>query len=173
MNRLQVYSFADYLSVRTLAHGVKDSNDESISRAAMLMANLVSVIADKTSVLVPIPNRSGTAEYTMQIARTISEMTGVRCVDILKSKPHTPQYYRKLKYGIHGMSLLRFWLSPCLPTGAKPILIDNVLDTGTTAMSAVRALDTNASLVVLGNTENYKLYDYPIHVFERSLAALS
>ncbi len=169
MNKLEVYSFSEYIPVRTLAHSIKDGNSESIMRAAVYMAHFVSLIADEKSVLIPMPGRKGTADYTMRLAERISELTGVAYADILRSKPHMPQYYRKLRYGVRGMSLLSFFLNADLPCGCRPILIDNVLDTGTTAMSALRALGVPADLVVIGNTENYRLYDYPIHVLERSL----
>ena len=169
MNRLEVYSFSDYNSIRVLAHSVKDGDYMSIKRAAEYMANFVSIISDTESVLIPMPGRKGVADYTMRLAERISELTGIKCVDVLRSKPHIPQYFRKLKYGVKGMSLLNFFLDTDLPTGCRPILIDNVLDTGTTAMSALQALGVSADLVVIGNTENYRLFNYPIHVLERSL----
>ena len=170
MNKLEVYSFSDYISVRTLAHRVKDGDNESITRAAGYMAHFVSLIADSNSIIIPMPGRNGFADYTMRLAERISELTGVACADVLRSKPHIPQYCRKLKYGVKGMSRLSFFLNTNLPLGCRPILIDNVLDTGTTAMSALHALGISADLVVIGNTDNYRLYDYPIHVLERSLA---
>ena len=170
MNKLEIYSFSDYISVRTLAHRVKDGDNESITRAAGYMAHFVSLIADSNSIIIPMPGRNGFADYTMRLAERISELTGVAYADVLRAKPHVSQYCRKLKYGIKGMSLLSFFLNTDLPCGCRPILIDNVLDTGTTAMSALRALGIPADLVVIGNTNNYMLYDYPIHVLERSLA---
>jgi hypothetical protein len=172
MNKLEVFSFSDYISVRYLAHGVKDGNSRSICRAAEMMSNLVSVVADEKSVIIPMPGRNGVATYTKALAEKISEITMVRCLDCLRSKPHISQYVRKIKYGVEGMSLLDFSVED-IPDDVVPILIDNVLDTGTTAMSAVRALNRPAILVVLGNTNNYRLYDYKINVFARSLALLN
>lgn len=169
MNKLNVLSFSDYVSVRYLAHGVKDGDCISIDRAAEMMAHLVSCAADENSVIIPIPGRTGETTYMRAIADRISELTGVSTWDNLRSQPHISQYIRKRKFGISGMSLLNFFLKESFPQGVTPILIDNVLDTGTTAMSALRALNSSATLVVLGNTENYRLYNYPISVFERSL----
>lgn len=170
MNKLDVYSFSDYISIRTLAHGVKDGDAESIMRAARYMAHFVSVLADEKSVIIPMPGHKGYAGYTLRMAECISKLTGVACMNILMSEPHMPQYLKKLKCGVDGMTLISFFLSEALPSGCRPILIDNVLDTGTTAMSALLALETSADLVVIGNTNNYTHYNYPIHVYERSLA---
>ena len=170
MAKLNVYSFADYNAVRFLAHDVKDGNSRSICRAAQLMAHLVSVISDENSVLVPMPGRTGAALYTKLLAEKISELTGIACLDCLGCKPHMTQYYRKRKYGIRKMSLLHLFLTSDVPSDCHPILIDNVLDTGTTAVSALNALNVSADCVVLGNTDNFRLFNYPISLFEHSLS---
>ena len=170
MTKLNVYSFSDYRSVRFLAHDVKDGDSRSISRAAELMAHLVWCISDENSVLVPMPGRTGSALYTKVLAEKISELTGIQCLDCLACKPHMTQYNRKRKYGIRKMSLLHLFLTSDVPSDKRPILIDNVLDTGTTAVSAMLALNTAADIVVLGNTDNFRLFNYPISMYERSLA---
>ena len=170
MAKLNVYSFADYNAVRSLAHQVKDGNDSSISRAACYMAHLVSCIADERCVIVPVPGRTGVALYTKVLAERISELTGVRVVDCLKCKPHMTQYLRKLRYGIDSMRTMDFSTTMDVPSDVIPILIDNVLDTGTTIMSAMQALNRTLYVVVLGNTHNFTHFNYPINLYEQSLA---
>jgi len=170
MAKLNVYSFADYNSVRFLAHKVKDGNDGSISRAASYMAHLVSCIADNRCVIVPMPGRTGTALYTRVLADRISELTGLRVCDCLRCKPHMTQYLRKIRYGLKSMHPLDFSLTESIPSDVIPILIDNVLDTGTTAFSAMQAIGRPVCAVVLGNTSNYLHFNYPIRLYAPSLA---
>ena len=170
MNKLNVYSFADYQHVRFLAHSVKDGNQTSITRAATYMAHLVSCIADEHCVIVPVPGRTGVALYTKILAERISELTGVRCIDCLRCSPHMTQYLRKLRYGIGSMKPLHFSLTHDIPADVVPILIDNVLDTGTTIVSAMQAMNRTLYAVVLGNTSNFRLFNYPISLYEQSLA---
>ena len=170
MNKLNVYSFADYGAVRHLAHSMKDGNSESIQRAAIFMAHFVMCLADEKSVLIPAPGRTGVALYTKRLAECISEMTGVRCLDCLTCAPHMTQYLRKRRFGTDNMRPLHFSLSLDLPSDVTPILIDNVLDTGTTAVSAMQAIGRTLDVVVLGNTNNFRRYRYPINLYERSLA---
>ena len=163
--RMEVYSSSDYLPVRALAHRVKDGDKDGITKAAHIMADLVQAVPDyKDAVLVPMPGRKGSAGYTKVLADEIADSLGLEVRDILSVKPHKPLYDKKAKKGIEGLKPFKFIVNGEIPDGKKPILIDNVLDTGTTAMSAFRALDQHPSLVVLGSTVNYKLYNYPIIV---------
>jgi phosphoribosylpyrophosphate synthetase len=56
-----------------------------------------------------------------------------------------------------------------VPSDVIPILIDNALDTGTTIMSAMKALNRTLYVVVLGNTHNFLHFNYPINLYEQSL----
>lgn len=170
MNTLEAFSFSDYRSISHLAHGVKDGDRSTIIRAASYMANIVSVIADRHCVIIPMPGRTGVATYTKQIAEQISCLTGIPIADTLRSRPHMPQYLRKKLYGNGSLALMKFFSTSNLPADTTPILIDNVLDTGTTAMSALAALGCPAKMVVLGNTNNFHRYHYPISLYEPSSA---
>ena len=163
--RMEVYSSSDYLPVRALAHRVKDGDKDGITKAAHIMAGLVQMVPDyQNAVLVPMPGRKGSAGYTKVLANEIANNLGLEVRDILSVKPHKPLYDKKAKKGIEGLKPFKFSVNGEIPDGKKPILIDNVLDTGTTAMSAFRALDHHPCLVVLGSTVNYRLYNYPISV---------
>lgn len=169
MNKLNVYSFAEYHSIRFLAHSVKDGNNISIDRAARYMAHLVSCIADERCVIIPVPGRTGIALYTKVLAERISELTGVYVLDCLQCSPHMTQYLRKLRYGIDGMKPFKVSVTQDIPSDVVPILVDNVLDTGTTIVSAMQALNRTLYAVVLGNTHNFRLFNYPINLYEQSL----
>ena len=129
------------------------------------MAGLVKSIPDhKNGVLVPMPGRTGIALYTKDLAKEIGSQTGLAICDILKSDPHKPLYDRKVKKGIESLRPFNFQATETLPKGKFPIVVDNVLDTGTTAMSAFRTLGNKANLVVLGSTVNYRIYNYPVDI---------
>ena len=136
--RMEVYSSSDYLPIRALAHRLKDGDKDGITKAAAIMADLVKEVPDyQHSVLVPMPGRKGSAGYTKALADEIAGLLGLEVSDMLTVKPHKPLYDRKAKKGIDGLKPFKFIVNDQIPE--KPILIDNVLDTGTTAMSAFRA----------------------------------
>ncbi len=162
---LNVYSSSSYLPVRVLSHGVKSGNEEAIEEASVILATLVQRIPNhRNSVLVPMPNRSGNAGYTLDLANRIGKELNLPVCDVLTGKPHKTMFSRKEDRGNEGLRLMRFDTKAAVPQGKSVILVDNVLDTGTTAMSAMRTLGGNTSLVVLGNTNNYQKYNYPITV---------
>ena len=163
--RMEVYSSSDYLPVRALAHRVKDGDKEGIGKAAGIMAGLVKAIPEyEKGVLVPMPGRSGVALYTRTLADEIATLTGLEVSDLLRGNPHQPLYEKKVKDGINSLHPFDFEVKGQIPDGKFPILVDNVLDTGTTAMSAFRALGDSTKLVVLGSTVNYRLYNYPVNI---------
>ena len=163
--RMEVYSSSDYLPVRALAHRVKDGDKEGIDKAAAIMAGLVRAIPEhEKAVLIPMPGRNGVALYTKTLADEIASQTGNDVADILKGNPHQPLYNRKVEKGINSLHPFDFTVTGKIPEGKFPILVDNVLDTGTTAMSAFRALGDSTKLVVLGSTVNYRLYNYPVNI---------
>ena len=163
--KLQVYSFSDYLPMRALAHRVKDGDKEGIDKAAKIMAGLVMTVPDyKDGILVPMPGRNGKAGYTKALADEIASLLGLEVQDVLTVKPHKSLYEKKAKNGIDGLRPFKFVATGQIPKEKQPILIDNVLDTGTTAMSAFKTLGDKTSLVVLGSTVNYRRYNYPISI---------
>ena len=155
---IRTYSTAPYLDVQTLAHRVKDGDKESIKEAAQRMAETINVIPDKNNlVLVPMPSHDGYATYTKTLSEEIAKLTGLPFKDVLTAQPHASLYDFKLANGIHNLPLPSVSLTNDLPEGKIPLIIDNVLDTGTTAYAASQAFgpDTNARVAVLGNTDNF------------------
>ena len=154
-----VSSVAGYAKVAPIARRVKRGDAEAITRAAVLMREAVRAVLprDKPSVLVPIPNRSGQAGYTLTLAREIGKSLDIPVIDALESDPHRPIFEIK-KEGLPPESLnLNFRQKAVIPSHTVPILIDNVLDTGHTAMAAYRAVDRSDTLMaVLGDTHKFK-----------------
>lgn len=153
-----VSSVAGYAKVAPIARKVKAGDDTVIARAAAMMTAAVRNIipADRQAVLVPIPNRTGRAGYTKTLAEKISEALHLPVIDALASNTHEPLYLVKKANGSLDEVPLYFYRIRRVPKDKIPILIDNVLDTGHTAMAAYEALDRQDTLMaVLGDTHKF------------------
>ena len=130
----------------------------AIAKAAAMMTAAVRNVMpkDKQVVLVPIPNRMGRAGYTKTLAEKISEALHLPVIDALASNTHEPLYLVKKANGSIDEVPLYFYRIRRVPRDKIPILIDNVLDTGHTAMSAYEAIGRQDTLMaVLGDTHKF------------------
>ena len=153
-----VSSVAGYAKVAPIARKVKTGDDMAIARAAAMMTTAVRNImpTNKQAVLVPIPNRTGRAGYTKTLAEKISEALHLPVIDALASNTHEPLYLVKKANGSIDEVPLYFYRIRRVPRDKIPILIDNVLDTGHTAMAAYEALGRQDTLMaVLGDTHKF------------------
>lgn len=153
-----VSSVAGYAKVAPIARKVKAGDDMAIAKAATMMTAAVRNVMpkDKQVVLVPIPNRSGRAGYTKTLAEKISEALHLPVIDALASNTHDPLYLVKKTNGSLDEMPLYFYRIRRLPRNKIPILIDNVLDTGHTAMAAYEAMGRQDTLMaVLGDTHKF------------------
>ncbi len=153
-----VSSVAGYAKVAPIARKVKAGDDMAIAKAAAMMAAAVRNVMpkDKQVVLVPIPNRTGRASYTKTLAEKISEALHLPVIDALASNTHEPLYLVKKANGSLDEVPLYFYRIRRVPKDKIPILIDNVLDTGHTAMAAYEAMGRQDTLMaVLGDTHKF------------------
>lgn len=153
-----VSSVAGYAKVAPIARKVKAGDDMAIAQAAAMMTTAVRNImpADRQAVLVPIPNRTGRAGYTKTLAEKISEALHLPVIDALASNTHELLYLVKKANGSLDEMPLYFYRIRRVPKDKVPILIDNVLDTGHTAMSAYEAIGRQDTLMaVLGDTHKF------------------
>ncbi len=130
----------------------------AIAKAAAMMTAAVRNVMpkDKQVVLVPIPNRTGRAGYTKTLAEKISEALHLPVIDALASNTHEPLYLVKKANGSLDEVPLYFYRIRRVPKDKIPILIDNVLDTGHTAMAAYEAMGRQDTLMaVLGDTHKF------------------
>ena len=130
----------------------------AIAKAAAMMTAAVKNVMpkDKQVVLVPIPSRTGRAGYTKTLAEKISEALHLPVIDALASNTHEPLYLVKKANGSFDEVPLYFYRIRRVPKDKIPILIDNVLDTGHTAMAAYEAMDRQDTLMaVLGDTHKF------------------
>ena len=119
-----------------VAHKLKEGDAEVFDYAARQMAKLLP----KNAVLVPIPGRHGTPDQTMQLCRDIASYTHLPILDALRGNERESQYEAKYKGRSLTEEQLGYRRIATVPIGRAPYLIDNVVDTGTTAKAAVKAL---------------------------------
>lgn len=119
-----------------VAHKLKEGDTDAFDYAARQMSKLLP----KNAVLVPIPGRHGKADQTMHLCRDIASYTCLPIVDALRGKDRESQYEAKCKCRSLTEEQLGFHRVASLPSDRVPYLIDNVVDTGTTAKAAVKAL---------------------------------
>lgn len=119
-----------------VAHKLKEGDKDAFDYAARQMAKLLP----KNAVLIPIPGRHGTPDQTMQLCRDIAKYTHLPIIDALRGNDRESQYEAKYKGKSLTEEQLGFRKTSLLPSNRVPYLIDNVVDTGTTAKAAVKAL---------------------------------
>ena len=119
-----------------VAHKLKEGDTDAFDYAARQMAKLLP----KNAVLVPIPGRHGTPDQTLKLCRNIASYTHLPILDALRGNERESQYEAKYKGRYLTDEQLGYRRIATIPTGRIPYLIDNVVDTGTTAKAAVKAL---------------------------------
>lgn len=129
---------------RSLAHGIKDMSNYSIERSAMLLAK----ITPRNAMLIPIPNRSGKAENTLDLCNRVSALVGCGVADILEGNKRESLW----EYKMLGKSISQIELGFRLKEGSvvpkNAFLVDNLYDTGTTYRAAVKACGVEKMLTL-------------------------
>ena len=119
-----------------VAHKLKEGDTDAFDYAARQMSKLLP----KNAVLVPIPGRHGTPDQTLKLCKNIASYTHLPSIDALRGNERESQYEAKYKGRYLTEEQLGYRRIATIPTGRIPYLIDNVVDTGTTAKAAVKAL---------------------------------
>jgi len=149
-----VFYYADYyntLGARETSHRFKDNDPEAIQSMAKKMA----IFIDSDDSLIPVPSRSGKATNTLELCYAISDLTGAKVYDIIEGNRRPSIYYVK-KRGENLSSIdFGYRLKGRIPN--NPVIIDGVLDTGTTIKNA-QSIIPNSKIVVYAKTIN-KLSD--------------
>ncbi len=127
---------------RTLAHAAK----RGVAAAIRQMAGELAALVPAGAVLVPMPGRTGRATVAWRLARALCAMTGNPVADVLRGPSRPSLYDLKLEGRPITPDLLGLRLEGRLPPGV-PVLLDNVFDTGTTALAALRLIPTATVLV--------------------------
>ena len=121
-----------------LCHKLKENDPQAIDYCARQLAKMLP----KNAVIVPIPGHYGYAVQTLYLARAISEQLNgnIPVANVLKGINRLSNYQAKKDGQPLSAEELGFHQVRTLPKGKVPYLLDNVVDTGTTAKAAVKAL---------------------------------
>ncbi len=130
-------------TLRKLSLDVKKSDSTAIAMAALLLSQRIS----PNAVLIPLPQSSGRADYTLQLAETIRIIRqDCTVIDLLSGTPRKKLFeIKKSKSSLKGV---RTGIKVMETVDCKTILesnpniyfVDNVVNTGFTFMRARKAL---------------------------------
>lgn len=119
-----------------ISHDLKKADNDAIRYAARKMATLVP----ENAVLVPIPNHNGKARETLSLAIAVAQESHSPIANVLNGRERESNYLMKKLGKPLTEEQMGFRQFAPLPKGHIPVLIDGVVDTGTTAKAAVKAL---------------------------------
>ncbi len=136
--KLGKFSAKNYRSfgVKDTAHSVKSDNPDilkkwiAIKRIADHIINQ-NVLTPKDTII-PAPQHTGRAEYTLEIAKIISEKTGCKIADVLGCVPRDTLYNLKKKNGSGSITDSGIYLLNNKFPKYNVWFLDNVIATGTT-----------------------------------------
>ncbi len=149
-------------SLRKLSKDVKKSDTTAIAMAALLLSQIIT----PNAVLIPVPQSSGVADYTLELANTIRIIRqDCEVVDILSGTPRQRLYdLKKEKTTLKGVrtGLKVKESADCketLQSTPNVYLLDNVVNTGFTFNRARKALrkyvKIEPSLLAISATSNW------------------
>ena len=149
-------------TLRKLSKDVKKNDATAIATAALLLSQIIT----PNSVLIPIPQSSGNAEYTLELANSIRAIRKDCAVaDILSGTPRKKLYdIKKERVSLKGVriGLKVKGNADCketLQSNTNIFLLDNVLNTGFTFNRARKALRKyvriEPSLLAISATSNW------------------
>lgn len=120
-----------------VCHKVKELDHEAIDYAAR---NMAKIIPTEQAILIPVPGHTGVSTNALQLAKAISIHSGIPVIDALRGKDRESNY--QAKYAGHPLTeeQMGFRQVRELPPNLLPIIIDNCVDTGTSAKAAYHAL---------------------------------
>lgn len=149
LSKFQLLGARLYERVREDCHAIKNGYEDAIERWAERLAPCLP----ERCILVPIPGRFGYADFTLALAQECQRnaiMDGKRVVlsNCLACDAHEPLYDIKKRGETRAPAWLRMRanhkaynaLVEMMNDGFAVVLVDNVIDTGTTMVAAKRAL---------------------------------
>ena len=141
---------------------MKKNDITAIAIAALLLSHIIA----PNAVLIPMPQSSGNAEYTLELANTIRIIRqDCEVADILSGTPRKKLYEikksRKSLKGVHTGLKVRedADCKEILQSNSNVFLLDNVVNTGFSYMRARKALrkyiKIEPSLLAISATSNW------------------
>jgi len=155
-----IMSCGMYYSVsglRDLCHNVKSRDDNALTEAAEWLSRVVDIYDLEGYSIIPIPNHSGRAEYTLEILKRLKRIRNIRICDILVGAAHATQYDTKKAGAKLSVTDYGFKLIGDIPFN-RAILFDNVIGSGNTYFSAMKTIKFETSLLTLAQTHSTAYY---------------
>ena len=149
---------------RWVCHKIKEMDKDAINYAARNMAKLIPF---SNAVLVPVPGHTGVSSNALLLANAIASYSDVLVADILRGKSRESNYLAKCKNHPLTESQMGFYSVKELPIDCVPIIIDNCVDTGTSAKAAYHALGNKG--IVLAYAMSDRLLDDYSNSFRKAL----
>ena len=118
------------------AHNVKSDNPDLLKKK-IAINRIAKHIIDQNILtskdyIVPAPQHTGRAEYTLDIAKIVSKETGCKIADVLGCKPRDTLYNLKKKHGAKSIEDSGLYLLTKKFPKYNVWFLDNVTATGTT-----------------------------------------
>ncbi len=129
-------SYYNTPGVRETCHALKgDYGREAQTSAIITVADyfLSEYRLGRDDIIIPAPQHTGRADYTLRIAQILQEATSVQIVDILGRKPEKTLYELKKKNKKPDVNM---FLTGHIPSGENFYFLDNVIDTALTFRAA-------------------------------------
>lgn len=144
--------------LRELCHAVKQRNDDAMTTAAECLSDVVSIYRLDGFHIIPIPNHSGKAEYTLEILKRLKNLRDITIDDILVGSQHETMYDAKKSGNPLSKDKFGFRITRDI-MAQNTILFDNVIGSGTTYFAAMEAIGIELPLLVLGQTHDTEYYE--------------
>lgn len=176
-----------YQEVKTLCHNIKnypqisEEDDKQLKEWLDKFCETLNKYYEKREkgkfILIPIPQKTGYAEYTQNLAFRIAEEALMQFPELtfitancISGIPHDSVCERKqqglmfddIDFGFSCSSKMYERIHNMVDDGWHPVLVDNVIDTGTTARAAIKALgfeEDNVSILTIGDTKAWKYFN--------------
>lgn len=143
--------------LRLLAKALKQNDNKAIGKAAALLQPLLP----EDAVLIPMPSHDGRENFSTVLCNALSLLSGRPVNKLLRCKPHESMCDAKKAAKTAGTELPYPETMMMERTDHEiiidtPVVIDNVIASGTTAVAALNAIqDENAMVITLANDVTY------------------
>lgn len=112
--------------LRELCHAVKQRDENAMTVAAKCLSDIVTLYHLNGFHIIPIPNHSGKAEYTLEILRRLKRQRDITIDDILVGSQHETMYDAKKSGNPLSKDKFGFRITRDITT-LNTILFDNVI----------------------------------------------
>jgi predicted amidophosphoribosyltransferase len=134
-------SYYNNAGIRETCKAVKQNENRRVQEKAMrvIAQYIISLnIVGEGDILIPVPQHTGSAEYTKQIANIVASNSGAVVADILKRVPKESLYEKKKN---NKSVQPHLYLNQRIPPNNHYFFVDNVISTGTTFHTANKLFD--------------------------------